>query len=271
MERQTRICSSQSPGCDQDASTLIADTLDNEPAIEIAQKLEGLTARQQEAVSQADARRAGAGSGPGRAGRGPGEAAGLRGVRSVAYANGGPRRADRAARLATPPWPRDAGTGADASRPRGRQTTKLAEDTTYGLTWLQVTTSNVSFVMPANWRLLNVERRPKRRPDTECGVLGIDTAGDPPVIISSTPRPARSTASIKCNSVRLRAAGPNGATIAPDVLIAAQDRVTKLAWRCTTSCSRSRDRHALTVFTGIHYYTRFENQPILPDRDRYAC
>jgi hypothetical protein len=93
----------------------------------------------------------------------------------------------------------------------GEVRTELASDDDYGLTWQQVTTNNISFVMPVDWRLLTVEEDQNGVPTQTASVIGIATSGDAIMIIIS---PYGEThAQISGVSVQLRGRGVDGDTI----------------------------------------------------------
>jgi hypothetical protein len=201
----------------------VADTLDDEPALAVAQKLEGLTARS-EVLSQTAA-----------------ETPAL--VQAQAELDEAQEKlAAFAASVTTPTQttalivptetsasPTATGTAKPAATPtpapvtRTQITVGLSKDDTYGLQWLDVVAGRVSFVMPANWRLINVTGGEDGVLTLNDGVLRIDTDGDPSVIMIVQPQDGQVNALIKGNSVPLRTGGINGDTIAPDVLIAAAE------------------------------------------------
>ncbi len=106
---------------------------------------------------------------------------------------------------------------------RGQVRKTLSDDDTYGLDWLRVSTSNVSFLVPDGWRLINISEDGNGVLTLDSPVIGIDTGGEPSVIIIISPTTGNANVLIKGNSVTLRAAGLNGDTIAPDLLIAAAE------------------------------------------------
>jgi hypothetical protein len=105
----------------------------------------------------------------------------------------------------------------------GQVRTRLTDDDAYGLDWMQVTTSRVNFLIPTSWRLLNVTGDSTGVLTVNNNIIGIDTGGDPSVIIIIQPVSGETTVLIKGNPVRLRGPGPDGETIDPAQLAAAAD------------------------------------------------
>jgi hypothetical protein len=91
------------------------------------------------------------------------------------------------------------------------------EDDTLSLSWQSVTTANVSFVIPEECRLLSVEQNSDNVFIQTSSVLAFDTGGDTPVIVLVTQQ-GESIAQVQGVALQLRAAGPAGATIAPETL-----------------------------------------------------
>ena len=204
----------------------LTGTLDDEPAIARAEKLEGLHARQQEVVTKQATS-----DDPALAQAQEELDEAQEKLRLFAAQVASPTQA---AALVVPTEPPVSPTAITTPAPTptrepvslGQVRTALArEDTTYGLTWVRITTSDLSFVLPDSWRLVNVEPDQNGILTLSLTILRIDTPGDPPVIIIISPTTGEANALIKGNSVRLRGAGPNGTTIAPDILVAATGEV----------------------------------------------
>ena len=223
MESQDQVSASQLLGVTRRLNA-IADTLDDEPALAVAQKLEGLTARSevlsqaavetpalvqaQEELDQAQEKlrvfAASVTASP---------------TQTTAFVVPTEPPASPTAVATETPAPTPTRTAAA----RTQVTVSLSKDDTYGLQWLQVKTGKVSFVMPANWRLINVTGAEDGVLTLDAGVLRIDTDGDPSVIMIIQPENGQVNTLIKGNSVPLRAGGRNGGTISPNVLIAAAE------------------------------------------------
>lgn len=203
----------------------LTETLDDEPAIARAEKLEGLTARQQEVVTKQTTS-----DDPALAQAQEQLDEAQANLRLFAALVASPTQA---AALVVPTGPSASPTAVNPAptptrEPVARGQVRKAlvrDDTTYDLTWVRITTSDVSFVLPDSWRLLNVEPDQNGILTLNSTILGIDTGGDPSVIIIISPTTGEANALIKGNSVRLRGAGPDGGTIAPDLLAAATGEV----------------------------------------------
>ena len=227
LERQDQVSASELLRVTQGINA-IADTLDDEPAIEVAQKLEGLTARSealslsatqapeltqaQEELEEAQTK--------------------LR-VFAAAVATAEPTQA---AALVAPTEEASASPTAEGTQkpaitptvvpaPRTEVRTALSKDKSYGLEWLEVKIGNTTFLMPSSWRLLNVSGDENGVLSIKDSFLGVDTGGDPSVILVIVPTNGQVNAAIKGTSLPLRAGGAAGQTIAPDALA----RATELA------------------------------------------
>jgi hypothetical protein len=94
---------------------------------------------------------------------------------------------------------------------------EASDDGTLGLTWQSVTTENVSFVMPENWRLLGVEEGEDGNLTQTGTFLRVDTDGDIPVVVVVA-ESGETTAQVNGVALQLRGPGPDGATIAASTL-----------------------------------------------------
>ena len=184
----------------------LTESLDDEPALDRAEKLEGLHARQQEVVTKQttsdDPELA-------QAQEQLDEAQAK--LRVFAATVASPTQAaalvvpTQPPATATKPVPTPT-TGAGRSQVRCvRPWPRRHHD---DLTWVHITTSNTSFVLPDTWRLVNVE-------SDENGILTLSAnfsasirLADPPVIIIISSDTGGPLSLIKGNSVRLRDAGP---------------------------------------------------------------
>jgi hypothetical protein len=99
--------------------------------------------------------------------------------------------------------------------PREVRVTATSYDT-YGLTWQQVTTANVTFLMPASWRLI-------LDPDengvlTQTGsYLALETGGEDPIIVLITEQ-GETIAQVSGVALQLRGPGADADTIAAETL-----------------------------------------------------
>jgi hypothetical protein len=222
LEQQGQVSASELLGVSRRLNA-IAARLDDEPAPEVAQKLEGLTARS-EALSQVL----------------PQEPELVEAQEELDEAQ--EKLRIFAATVATPTVTTAivASTEAPASptpeateqagpvptrqaAARARVITTLTDDDTYGLEWLRVSTGKSTFTVPTSWRLLNVSGDDQGALSLNDSYVGIDTGGSPSVIILVYPQTGEVHASIKGNSVQLRGGGARGATIAPAALAAAAE------------------------------------------------
>ncbi|HLG11823.1 MAG TPA: hypothetical protein VI876_08695 [Dehalococcoidia bacterium] len=231
LEQQTsagqQVSSSELLGVTQRLNA-IADTLDDEPVPAVAEKLEGLTARSkslskaapedttlaqaQEELDEAQAKlRTFAAS---VATAEPTTAAAV--VSPTEGASTSPT---------TVATEKPAATTTPAAAPRIEVRTTISKDKTYGLEWLEVKVGNTTILMPSSWRLLNVSGNETGVLTLNDSYLGIDTGGDPSVILVVVPASGQVNAAIKGTSVPLRFGGPDADTIAPDALA----RATELA------------------------------------------
>jgi hypothetical protein len=227
LERQDQVSASELLRVTQGINA-IADTLDDEPAIEVAQKLEGLTARSealslsatqapeltqaQEELEEAQTK--------------------LR-VFAAAVATTEPTQA---AALVAPTEEASASPTAEGTQkpaitptvvpaPRTEVRTALSKDKSYGLEWLEVKIGNTTFLIPSSWRLLNVSGDENGVLSIKDSFLGVDTGGDPSLMLVIVPATGQVNTVITQTSLPLRYPGVNGATIAPDDLA----RATELA------------------------------------------
>jgi hypothetical protein len=206
----------------------IADTLDDERAIEVAQKLEGLTARSealslsatlapelteaQEELEQAQTK-----------------------LRVFAASVVTPEPTQAAALVAPTEEPSASPTAEATQKPSATPTaipaprtevrTALSKDKSYGLEWLEVKVGNTTFLMPSSWRLLNVSGDENGVLSLNQTYLGVDTGGDPSVILVIVPASGQVNAAPKGTSLPLRSGGADAQIIAPDALA----RATELA------------------------------------------
>jgi hypothetical protein len=203
----------------------IADTLDEEPEIELAQKLEGLTARS-EALSHANPSHPELIQAQEELDEAQEKlrvfaASVITASPTVAAALVSPSAEPSSPTPAPTTEPTPAPTRQPAATTRTQVKTAPSDEDIYGLDWLSVTTGKTSFVMPANWRMLNVSGDDQGVLTLDQSYLGIDTGGNPAVIILVFPQTGGVTASIKGTSLPLRDPGINGETIAADLLIKA--------------------------------------------------
>jgi hypothetical protein len=223
LEQQDEVSASQLLGVTRRLNA-IAGRLDDEPAIEVAQKLEGLTARSELLAEVAPA------------------------VPEVVQAQEELDEAQQKLRefaasvtasptqttalvppTQVPASPTPSATAVPQPTPTripgsaGLVRMAPTEDETYGLAWLQVSTGKASFLMPANWRLLNVSADENGVLSLNATYLGIDTGGETSVILLVVPETGQVNAPITGISVPLRAPGPDGQVVAPEVLAKATE------------------------------------------------
>jgi hypothetical protein len=204
----------------------LADTLDDEPAPEIAHKLEGLTARsealslsasKEPELTQAQAELE--------------EAQTKLRVFAATVATAEPTQAaalvvpteEPSASPTAEATQKPAATPTAAASPRTEVRTSVSKDKSYGLEWLEVKTGNTSFLMPSSWRLLNVSGDENGVLSIKDSFLGIDTGGDPSVILVVVPTSGQVNAAIKGTSLPLRSGGTDAQIIAPDALAKATE------------------------------------------------
>jgi hypothetical protein len=90
-------------------------------------------------------------------------------------------------------------------------------DDEYGLIWQQVSTTEVSFVISSDWRLLGVERDQNGTLHQTGSFLRVDTPGETPIIIIVT-QDGQAIAQVSSVALTLRGPGVDGDTIAPETL-----------------------------------------------------
>jgi hypothetical protein len=90
------------------------------------------------------------------------------------------------------------------------------DDEEYGLTWQQVSTTDVSFVIPDGWDLITVEED-EDGVLRQVGTLAFDTGGDKPVIVLVTEY-GQAIGQVSGVALQLRGPGVDGDTIAPETL-----------------------------------------------------
>jgi hypothetical protein len=91
-----------------------------------------------------------------------------------------------------------------------------ADDGTASLTWDQITTSKVSFLVPNNWLLLNVTGESS----FSSNLIAIQTDSPTPIVAVVSAVDGRVVSLISGTQVILRDGGPSGKTIAPEFLAA---------------------------------------------------
>jgi len=90
------------------------------------------------------------------------------------------------------------------------------DDNTLGLTWQQVSTTNVSFVMPDDWALITVEEDEDGVLRQTGDILAFQTSGETPIIVLITDL-GETIARIDSGvALTLRGRGVDGDTIAPE-------------------------------------------------------
>ncbi|HEY7466459.1 MAG TPA: hypothetical protein VIB47_07180 [Dehalococcoidia bacterium] len=204
----------------------IADTLDDKPAIEVAQKLEGLTARS-EALSLSAAQAP-------ELTQAQEELEEAQTKLRVFAATVATAEPTQAAAVVAPteepsPSPTAEGTQKPATTPtaipapRTEVKTAVSKDKTYGLEWLEVKIGNTTFLMPSSWRLLNVSGDENGILSIRDSFLGVDTGGDPSVMLVIVPTTGQVNAAIKGTFLPLRTGGADPQIIAPDALAKATE------------------------------------------------
>jgi hypothetical protein len=227
LERQDQVSASELLVVSRGINA-IADTLDDKPALEVARKLEGLTARS-EALSLS------ASNEPEltKAQEELEEAQTKLRVFAAAVATAEPTQA---AALVAPsgeasvsptaePTQKPAPTPTAIPAPRTQVKTAISKDKSYGLEWLEVKIGNTTFLMPSSWRLLNVSGDENGILSIKDSYLGVDTGGSPSVMLVIVPATGQVNTVITQTSLPLRYPGVDGVTIAPDDLA----RATELA------------------------------------------
>jgi hypothetical protein len=205
----------------------IADTLDDQPAPEVAHKLEGLTARS-EALSLSASKEP-------ELTQAQEELEEAQTKLRVFAASVITPEPTQAAALVAPTEEPSASPTAEATQkpaatttavpapPRTQVRTAISRDKAYGLEWLEVKTGNTTFLMPSSWRLLNVNGDENGILSIKDSFLGVDTGGAPSVMLVIVPTTGQVNAAIAGTSLPLRSGGADAQIIAPDALAKATE------------------------------------------------
>jgi hypothetical protein len=205
----------------------IADTLDDQPAPEVAHKLEGLTARS-EALSLSASKEP-------ELTQAQEELEEAQTKLRVFAASVITPEPTQAAALVAPTEEPSASPTAEATQkpaatttavpapPRTQVRTAISKDKAYGLEWLEVKTGNTTFLMPSSWRLLNVNGDENGILSIKDSFLGVDTGGAPSVMLVIVPTTGQVNAAIAGTSLPLRSGGADAQIIAPDALAKATE------------------------------------------------
>jgi len=208
-------------------TTQITETLDDEPDLERADKIGGLILRQQEVVKQIDPDEPELAQAQEKltdAQEKLEQFAALAATPTVAAALVEPAATENTLTPEATKEPEPTPTREPIASGEVRRTLEV-DDHNSDLTWQRITTSTISFVIPDDWRLLNVETDENGILTQSNSVLGIETSGETPVIIILS-QYGEAIAQINGVAVQLRGGGPEADTVAPNALV---DYVGELA------------------------------------------